>query len=77
MKFRISFKDPDAIYDAVVDAVGTELDTLNLPEDEAYEVEDIRVKKALEVCSDFFEYGEYCVIEVDTEAKTAIVVKPS
>lgn len=59
MKIQIQFKDPDAIYDI-----------LNgkhpLPDDEA----DItpRMEEAREnFCDEFFEYGDYGVIEIDTE----------
>ena len=59
MKIQLSFKNPDAIYEITNGKHP-------LPDDS----DDItpRLEKAREVFQDkFFEYGDYGVIEVDTE----------
>lgn len=58
MKIKIQFKDPDAIYDIISER-------FPLPADE----DDItpRMEKDREKFSDeYFEYGDYGVIEIDT-----------
>jgi hypothetical protein len=63
VKVKIQFKDPDAIYD-VINAKHP------LPDDE----DDItpRMEKEREAFSDeYFEYGDYGCIELDTDTMTA------
>lgn len=59
MKLRITFKDPDGVYDSLEDAG---LDPNELPED----VEKV-VKR-------FIDYGEYVYIDIDIANGTAEVV---
>lgn len=75
MKFQVTMKDPDTLFDAIQDAVAETLETM--PEDEAEAVREIRENKAHEVASKWFKYGEYLTVEIDTEEKTIMVVPES
>ena len=74
MKFVVSMKDPDTLFESIGDAVRTEIKALNLPKDELDAIYDLRVEKVGELCSQWFRYGEYLDVEIDTEAKTCTVV---
>ncbi len=67
-------KDPDTLHDAIGDKTVADI----LDEDERDAVADLRNKKTRELCGEWFEYGEYLQVEVDTDAKTCTVltVKP-
>jgi hypothetical protein len=74
MIFRVTMHDPDTLYDAIQDAVA-DLPLGNLDNAEAELVRDKRAEKVGELCSrKWFEYGEYLTVEIDTEAKTCVVV---
>jgi hypothetical protein len=73
MKFRITFKDPDAVSDGIDEAAVASLPQ-GLPPDEASALADIRHKKLEVFVNDFVSYGEYLVVEFDTDARTATVV---
>ncbi len=73
MKFRVQFKDPDALHDALHQAAEASLPE-GLEEDERDDVIEKRVEKLSELCDKWFRYDEYVVIEIDTTAKTATVV---
>lgn len=71
MKIRIHFKDPDGVADALADAVEktrpeglseTEWDDISLERREAINL------------NPFVEYNEYLTVEIDTDAKTAVVI---
>lgn len=72
MIFKVTMKDPDTLYDAINDALDEELQ--DMPQDEAEVVRDIRMEKAQDIASEWFEYGEYLTVEIDTDAKTIRVV---
>lgn len=76
MKFRVSMKDPDTLYDAIAEAVRSELKQLGLDQDELELLEESRFKKVSDICDQWFRYGEYLEVEIDTEAKTCVVVPP-
>jgi hypothetical protein len=74
MIFRVTMHDPDTLHDAIQDAVA-DLPLGNLDNAEAELVRDKRAEKVGELCSrKWFEYGEYLTVEIDTEAKTCVVV---
>lgn len=73
MKFTVTMKDPDTLYDAITDAVIDNLPSIE-DEEERSAVSEIKEEKAREVCKKWFEYGEYLTVEIDTEAETATVV---
>lgn len=74
MKFRVTMKDPDTLHDAIREAVGAGSDLAGLPLDERRALVEIRVGKVNELCGEWFEYSEYITVEIDTDAKTCIVV---
>jgi hypothetical protein len=74
MKFRISMKTPDAVAYAIEDAVSApfsvgdvDIDIENAAAEQKAELE--------ELCKQWFSYGENVTIEIDTETKTATVLK--
>lgn len=80
MKFRVSMKDPDTLYDAIRDAVEEQVKTQfgGLPDiiPEDWEpVKERRVRSIEDLCSKWFMYGEYLEVEIDTDAKTCTVVE--
>lgn len=72
MKIRILFKDPDAVSEAVDDAFKNLKRPDGVDEDEWEDIVQSR-KEGLSL-KPWIEYMEYCTVEIDTEAKTAIVV---
>lgn len=74
MKLRVTFKTPDALFYALEDLIITDHDEEDPPDldvsTEAGEIYD----EAESVCKKFIKYGEYCIIEIDTETETARVV---
>lgn len=75
MKIRVTLKDPDTMHEAVEDA----LERMPCPEGvEADEWDHMRETRGEKIKADistrWMEYGEYLVVEFDTDAKTATVV---
>ena len=78
MKFQITFKDPDRIYEGLHQATTAEVRRIVEASGGMLVDEDLYDKvreKIEERVGGFFEYGDYCTIELDTEAGTAVVVK--
>ena len=74
MKFKVTMKDPDTLHDAIEDAVTYELSKIDgLTDNDRDTLFETRRKAATDVASKWFEYGEYLTIEIDTDAKTAVV----
>lgn len=74
MKFKVTFKDPDSLHDAIDEGLDSDLTKLGLSEDEAEAVKDVRKEHVLNACRKWFEYYEYVTLEVDTDAQTCTVV---
>lgn len=74
MKFTVSMKCPDALHEAVEDAVKESLTTSTLDEDERDAVAEKRYEKFRTLCGRWFEWGEYIHVEVDTDAETCTVM---
>ncbi len=73
MKFRVTMKDPDTLHDAIADAVHE--DTAGIADvDERMCVKEVRSDKVRAVCRQWFKYGEYLTVEIDTDAGTCTVV---
>lgn len=72
MIFRVTMKDPDSVYEGINDALDEELN--DMPEDEAEAIRELRMEKAQDIASEWFEYGEYLTVEVDTDRQTIRVV---
>lgn len=73
MKFQITLKDPDGIYDAVKAAVESNKPA-NLGELENTWI-DLKMDGLFTTLNRWFEYGEYVTIEIDTDLMTATVLK--
>jgi hypothetical protein len=76
MKFKVQMKDPDTLCDAIRDAVKAQIQEIGITDsDEIEALSEKRAEKIDAICSEWFEYGEYLTVEIDTEAKTATVCK--
>lgn len=75
MKFRITMKDPDGVYDSLQLAARESLMTVSgLTEAQRKDVHGKQVEALEEAASAWIHSGEYLTVEVDTEAKTCVVV---
>lgn len=74
MKIRVSIKDPDVFSEAIDGAVETDVQSLHLSDDECEAIAEMRRSKVGETLARWLQYGEYIVVEFDTEAGTATVV---
>lgn len=78
MKIRVTMKDPDALYECINDAVREVFEArMELDDDERDQLRDLHEKRARDVAAQWFKYGEYLTVEIDTDAKTCVVVEPS
>jgi hypothetical protein len=76
MRFRITFKDPDGVYDCVQSAAeGSLLEQKEaLDEDEYQVLLKTRLESTQEAIKQWIQYGEYMTVEIDTKGKTCEVV---
>jgi hypothetical protein len=77
MKFRVYMKDPDGVSEAIRDAAeewGAKLPDVTEAERES--MVDDRVETLRDSIGFAFEYGECLMVEVDTTARTCVVVPP-
>ena len=76
MKFRVTMKDPDGFHESIDDAASQTMAAYpELSVDEAEAIKEIRQEALRKACSKWFEYHEYLTVEIDTEAKTCVVVE--
>lgn len=76
MKFRITMKDPDGIYECTEDAIKRDVAAIpGLSEEEREVVLEKRRDAIIDVRARWFEYGDYVTVEIDTDAGTATVVE--
>lgn len=76
MKFRVTMKDPDTLHDAIREAVKREVDGFPANDDEEREMLiESRTEKCNDLCGRWFKYSEYLTVEIDTDAKTCVVVE--
>jgi hypothetical protein len=76
VKLRITIKDPDCLFEPVEDAVRDEVERLvGLSDDEKKDLIEDRADALRAKLGRWFEYGEYLLIEIDTDAMTATVVE--
>lgn len=76
MKLKITFKDPDGVYDSVHDAVEEEVNKIaDLDEDEKESLVEARSEKVKQLLKKWITHEEYVTIEFDTDEGTAIVLK--
>lgn len=75
MKIRVTMKDPDGVGDSIHEAAkASALKVDGLSAEEREDIQERRHGAYTELCSRWFEYGEYLTVEIDTEAGTAVVV---
>lgn len=75
MKFTVSMKDPDTLSDAIEEAVKNDVDAMGFSDsNEADALKELRVEKVYNLCRQWFRYGEYLAVEIDTEAGTCTVL---
>lgn len=73
MKFRVTMKDPDTLSDAINEAAKKMLAAVEGMDTDRELLVERRCEELSTLANNWFEYGEYVTIEIDTEAKTAIV----
>ena len=74
MKFRVTMKTPDALDQAVQEAVLA----VPMSGDNSTDIYCQQVDRMIEVehiCEKWFECGEYLTVEIDTDAQTCTVVE--
>lgn len=76
MKFRVTLKTPDALDEAIHEAVEDSLMDADddLDTDEIVAVGDIRSENWREISNTWFKHGECLTVEIDTDARTCVVV---
>lgn len=78
MKFKVTMKDPDTLYDAIDEAVRDDIAKIaGLTDADREELAETRTDAVREVTRKWFQYGEYLSVEIDTETGTAIVLPVS
>lgn len=74
MKFKVTMKDPDTLWDAIQDAVRND-QSINAADDEELKmVREHRIERAMNASGRWFRYGEYLTVEIDTDAETCTVI---
>ena len=73
MKIKITFKDPDGVYDSITQAARGSLPA-GLSAGERDAIMERRYEEATRQLRLWIKYGEYVTIEFDTDAKTATVL---
>ena len=73
MKFKVTFKSPDAVYQSTVDAASDAAHHIIDDEERDQAMSDIRTD-LMDFSDKWVRYGEYITIEFDTDNKTATVI---
>lgn len=78
MKMTVTFKDPDRVHEATgyfIHKLKTQLmEEKGLTEEGALSEAHALAKPFVEIVANFFEWGEYVHIELDSETKSARVL---
>ena len=76
MKFQITLKDPDGVFDSVQDAARQSVGAITgISIDERESLVESRRVELDEKIRKWFQYGEYLTVEIDTDADTIQVKK--
>lgn len=67
-------KDPDTLLDACKEAAGLSVRDIGLNDREQALVAEAREDTFYEIAGRWFDCGEYLTVEIDTDAKTCVVV---
>jgi hypothetical protein len=73
MKFRVTMKTPDALEEAIADAVCAAI-PFSGDHEHDYCAHGEAECKAKDVCGKWFKSGETLTVEIDTESQTCVVV---
>ncbi len=74
MKFQITLKDPDGVYEGILAAVRNSKPE-GILKDTLEEVESLQVECLSNIVGKWFDYLEYVTLEIDTDLMTATVVE--
>jgi hypothetical protein len=75
MKFRVQFKDPDGVYDSLERAAEEAVaDVKGLDDEEREAILDVKRNKVSAASDVYIKWGEYLVVEFDTEDGSARVL---
>lgn len=81
MKMRITFKDPDQIHEATQDFIENLKEQLmeekQLTEEGALAEAQAQARPFVDLVHNYFKWGEYVTIELDSETNSARVVPRS
>lgn len=72
MKIRVTFKDPDALFNVDSDFGTNKI--VSASKEEKQQIAELREREFRKLCSIWFNYGEYVTIEIDTDEKTAKIL---
>ena len=74
MKFTVTMKDPDGVFDCITEAVTEEVEKIKgLSEEEREALIEQRTDEVKDTMKKWFEYSEYLRVEIDTNAVTCVV----
>lgn len=73
MKIKITFKDPDGVFECIREAVEATLPE-GLSPHERNQLVESRHEETASRLRKWLKYGEYLTVEFDTDAGTAVVV---
>ena len=75
-KITITMKDPDTLYDAIMEAAEEDARKIEgIDDDERQAIVEQRKEKFAEVAKKWFEYSEYLRVQIDTDAGTCTVLE--
>ena len=75
MKFQVTMKDPDGVFDCVREAVEEDAKKIEgISELERGALVEERIEETQKAMKKWFEYDEYLTVAVDTDAGTCVVV---
>jgi hypothetical protein len=72
---KMTFKDPDGVYDCLRDYVTDEVKSITQDEDEQEMLIDKRMEKYKDKLKKWIDCGEYLEVEFDLENMTAKVME--
>jgi hypothetical protein len=76
MKFRVTFKSPDAVYDAIHEAVQSTIpEGVKFIESDLNDELDDKRQELKDFAKKWVRYDEYVTVEFDTDAKTCTVME--
>lgn len=73
MKFTVKMKCPDSLDYAIMEAVAS-LKFADMDYDYIQDLREAATAEANSVCRQWFKYGELLTVEIDTDAKTCVVL---